>query len=186
MTLDGNTRRACRFRTKAFTVVLSDDVVVAADTGPACALRASLDGDDEPRARLDDGADVVHRADHAAARRRGSSRTLRPLRPTSRPHAAATGREPDPQMCLLHAVAGVHRGPQLPHPWIGSRALAPLASSARGTASSSASEKARVNRMAGSPLLITAMRSNTRHLSLWMVLRRRRGGRPGSTCPGRR
>src|SRR3954451_15018731 len=147
MTLDGNTRRPCRFRTKAFTVVLSDDVVVAADTGPACALRASLDGDDEPRARLDDGgdvvpradagADVVHRPARPAARRRGSSRTLRPLRPASRPHAAATGREPDPQMCLLHAVVSVHHGFHLPHPWIGGGALAPLAGSARGSSPSS-------------------------------------------------
>src|SRR3954451_1154165 len=137
MTLDGNTRRPCRFRTKAFTVVLSDDVVVDADTGPACALRASLDGDDEPRARLDGGDDVVHRADRAAARRRGSSRTLRPLRPASRPHAATTGRELDPQMGLLHAVVSVHHGLHLPHPWIGGGALAPLAGSARGSSPSS-------------------------------------------------
>src|SRR3954471_16131325 len=65
MMLEGNTRRPCRFRTKAFTVVLSDGVVLGADLGPPCGLDAPLDGGDGPRASLHGGDDVVHRADLA-------------------------------------------------------------------------------------------------------------------------
>src|SRR3954468_22065764 len=66
MMLEGSTRRPCRFRTKAFMLVLSRRPDGAA-SGPGGALDSPLDGSDEAGAQLGGGDDGVHRADPPGA-----------------------------------------------------------------------------------------------------------------------
>src|SRR3954468_11060850 len=128
MTLEGNTSRPCRFRTKAFTGILSDGRVVTADLGPACALHSSLHSRDEPRAQLGGGDDLVHRAHLLGPSDVVDGLELRGhLAELLRPHAAAQGRELDPQVGLVHALGGADRSLQFAYPRIGGGALVDLA-----------------------------------------------------------
>src|SRR4051795_8706522 len=163
MMLEGSTRRPCRFRTKAFTGVLSDGPVVAADLGPACAPHSSLDGRDEPWAQLGGGDDVVHRAHLAGPADVVDGLELRGhLAQLLRPHAAAKGRELDPQVGLLHAGGGAECGLELAHPGISGGALVDLAGEHDGGGGCAAQDR-RVRALDGEDLHVLVQYTGEHH-----------------------
>src|SRR3954470_18963403 len=146
MTLEGKTRRPCRLTTKAFMRVLSDtsgsDTSQAAGLDPARPLHPPLDGGDQPWAQLGGGDDVVHGAHPAGPPDVVDRLELGGhLAELLRAHPGAEGGELDPQVGLLDALGGAHRGLQLLDPGVGGGPLVDLAGEDDGGGGSTAEDR---------------------------------------------